>query len=378
MASRRRRVKSLAAVLVLMPFCAVSCSGCRTAFESATWDARAGRVLNGQAAVVYSSRYEIDLLGLEKSHSFDIHKYRRMAQALVAGGYLAPSDFFVPEEADEALLRLVHTPEYLANLRRSSYVARCLEQKAVAGLPGGVVDSRMLRAFRVTTGGTVLAARQAMRCGLGINLGGGYHHAHADRGEGFCVYADVPIAVRRLQRDGLVRRVLLVDLDVHQGNGNAAVFAGDAEVFTFSIHQENRYPHPKAESDLDRGLWPPVDDAAYMSVLAEELPPLLDSHRPELVVLLGGVDTYRDDPLAGFGMTAEGIVARDEYVVDQARRRGMAVLYVASGGYSEQAWRIQYASIGNLLRKFAGVEPSASRDAPSAKAAARKTPPAQP
>jgi histone deacetylase 11 len=346
-------------MLAILPFCAASCSGCRTAFESATWDARPGQLLNNRAAVVYSSRYEINLWGFEKRHSFDIHKYQRMAQALVAGGYLAASDLVVPDEADEATLQLVHSPQYLAALRQPSYVARCLELPAVAFLPRFVVDGRLLRAFRATTGGTLLAAQLAMQCGLGINLGGGYHHAHADRGEGFCVYADVPIAIRRLQGDGLVCRVLLVDLDAHQGNGNAVIFADDPDVFTFSIHQQSLYPHPKATSDLDRGLWPPVDDKAYMDVLAEELPPLLDSHRPDLVVVLAGVDTHRDDPLAGFSMTTEGIVARDEYAVGQARRRGIPVLYVTSGGYSRQAWQIQYLSIANLLEKFAGVVPTA-------------------
>ncbi|MBN2584517.1 MAG: histone deacetylase [Planctomycetes bacterium] len=360
---KRRTAKSLGVLLVLMPFCALSCSGCRTAFESATWDARPGRLLNGRAAVVYSSRYEIDLWGFEKSHSFDIHKYRRMARALVDGGYLAAPDFFVPGEVSDEMLLSVHTPEYLAKLRSPSNVGRYLENGAVAILPSGTVDDRLLTAFRVTTGGTVLAARLAWQCGLGINLGGGYHHAHADHGEGFCIYADVPIAVRQLQREGLLRRVLLVDLDVHQGNGNARIFAGDRDVFTFSIHQEDLYPKPKATSDLDRGLWLPVDDEAYMEVLTEELPSLLDDHKPELVVVLAGVDTYRGDPLAGFGMTIEGIVARDEYAVGQARRRGIPVLHVTSGGYSQEAWRIQYLSIANLLTKFAGVSLPADRAA---------------
>ena len=351
---RLSKLKLLCLMLVVLPFCAFSCSGCMTQFEAATLSPRPGRLINGRAAVVYSSRYEIDLFGFEKTHSFDIHKYRKMAMALVEDGYLAKSDFFVPGEVGDDMLRLVHTSEYLAKLRKSSNVGRYLENPKVGVLPGKTTDARLLRAFRVSTGGTVLAARLAWQCGLGINIGGGYHHAHAGHGEGFCIYADVPIAIRQLQREGLIRRVLLVDLDVHQGNGNASVFKDDRDVFTFSIHQENLYPKPKAKSDLDVGLLPPVDDRRYLAILADKLPDLLDSHRPEVVVVLGGVDTYGGDPLAGFSMTAEGIRRRDEYAVGEARRRGIPVLYVTSGGYSRDAWRIQYRSIANLLEKFAG------------------------
>jgi histone deacetylase 11 len=353
-----RRLKVLVPLLVL-PYAMVSCSGCMTQFEAATFAARKGRLLNGRAAVVYSSRYEIDLGGLESKHAFDIHKYRRMAEALVSGGYLATSDFFVPAEVTPEELLLVHTPAYLETLGNPKAVARYLESKPVGALPQETMDSSILRAFRYSTGGTILAARLAMRCGLGINLGGGYHHAHADHGEGFCVYADIPLAVRALQRQGLARRVLVVDLDVHQGNGDARIFAGDEDVFTFDIHEADIYPQPKAKNDLDLPLRPPVDDARYMSVLAANLPRVLDAHKPELVILQGGVDTYGGDPLAHFGLSAAGIVARDAYVVGQARSRGLPVLYVTGGGYSAEAWRIQYHSIANLLEKFAEVRPQA-------------------
>ncbi len=347
-------VALLAALVVAVP---LSLGCCRTDLQKATWDARPGRVLGDGAVIVYSAQYEVNLWGLEQSHSFDIHKYRKMAQALVDGGYLTMEDFVVPEEATREQLLLVHTPEYLDKLKKSRNVASYLEVGSLGLLPGFVIDSRLLRPFRTVTGGTIVAAQLAMEHGLGINLGGGYHHAHTGHGEGFCIFADVPIAIRQLQSEGLARRVLLVDLDVHQGNGNASIFAGDDNVFTYSIHQENIYPNPKATSDLDRGLLPPVDDKAYMDVLERDLPGLLDSHKPDLVVLMAGVDTFVDDPLAGFSMTAEGIIRRDEFVVAQSRHRNIPVLYVTSGGYSEEAWQIQYRSIANLLEQFAGAQP---------------------
>ena len=190
---RLRKLKLLCLMLVVLPFCAFSCSGCMTPFEAATLNPRPGRMINGRAAVVYSSRYEIDLWGFEKAHSFDIHKYRKMAMALVNNGYLSTSDLFVPGEVGDDMLRMVHTSEYLAKLRKSSNVGRYLENPKVGILPGKTTDARLLRAFRVSTGGTVLAARLAWQCGLGINLGGGYHHAHTDHGAGFCIYADVPV-----------------------------------------------------------------------------------------------------------------------------------------------------------------------------------------
>ena len=341
---------------LLLVLCATSCSN---RFDAATAAPRAGRpAAPGRAAVVYSSRYEIDLGGLEKSHSFDIHKYGRMARALVGAGYLTIADLHVPDEVTRQQLLLVHTPEYLETLHSSAAVSRYMESKPMKVLPASMLDSGVLRAFRVSTGGTILAARQALVCGLGINLGGGYHHAHPDHGEGFCVYADVPIAVRVLQKENLVRRVLLVDLDVHQGNGNAVCFAGDDDVFTFDIHEADIYPRPKAQADLNVPLSPPVDDQRYLATLQQHLPGLLNRLKPDLVVVLGGVDTYQDDPLAHFDLTFGGIMARDEYAVGQARSRGIPVLYVTSGGYSDMAWVIQYHSIANLLTRFGGASPN--------------------
>jgi len=359
-------------LLVVLPLCPLCCSGCMSGFDAATYRPRDGKLISDAAALVYSSRYEIHLGGLEKLHPFDIHKYGRIARALVANGYLASSDFFVPAEATREELLLVHTPQYLASLRSSKNVARHLESKEMKLLPAKSLDEGVLAAFRASTGGTIVAARQATRCGLGINIGGGYHHAQPGRGEGFCIYADVPIAIRVLQREGLVRRALLVDLDVHQGNGNAVCFAGDDDVFTLSIHEADIYPVPKARSDLDVELRPPVDDERYMDVLKHHLPRVIRAARPDLVVVLGGVDTHRDDPLAHFGMTARGIQDRDAYAVGQARERDIPVLYVTSGGYSPDAWRIQYGSIANLLVKFAGVCPGLSALGPSADKTAPK------
>lgn len=356
---------------------AAALPGCGKSFNSLTAAPREGRPIgDGHAAVVYSSRYEVDLGGLEKSHSFDIHKYGRMARALVAYKYLRTSDLYVPREITREQMLLVHTPAYLDTLRSPKAVSRYMESKPMKLLPEPVLDSGVLRAFRTTAGGTLLAGRLALQCGLGINLGGGYHHAHPDHGEGFCVYADVPIAIRVLQKEKLVQRVLLVDLDVHQGNGNAVCFAGDDDVFTFDMHEEDIYPLPKAEADLNVPLPPHTSDAEYLTTLRKHLPGVIDRARPDLVVVLGGVDTYGGDPLANLDLSIEGIVARDEYAVGEARRRNLPVLYVTAGGYSQYAWFIQYSSIANLLARFAGISPATT--APSAAKAAHPSKTAAP
>jgi histone deacetylase 11 len=351
-----RRVKILLCLLAV-PFSLSSCSGCMSQFDSATWAPRDGHILNGRAAVVYSSRYEIDLAGLENKHTFDIHKYRHMAQMLVRQGYLTTADFYVPSQADRELLLTVHTPEYLEKLKSSSNVARYLEVGALALLPSGVTDGRVLAAFRATTGGTLLAARLAMDCGLGINLGGGYHHAHADHGEGFCIYADVPIAIRTLQKEGRISRAMIVDLDVHQGNGNASIFLGDESVFIMDIFEKKNYPRLKVPVSLSLGLDPPVSDTRYIKILHDNLPGALDNFRPDLLVMMAGVDPHFRDNLGHFSLSDQGIVRRDEYVAAEARSRHIPVLYVTGGGYSAEAARVQAASIANLLTKFAGVKP---------------------
>lgn len=315
--------------------------------------------MNDRVAVVYSSRYQVELGGAEKLHAFDIRKYAKIYLALNTAGLIRPENVFVPEPADRDSILLVHTAAYLESLKDSKTVAGYLEAPLVAALPAGLVESQILEPFRYATGGTILASRLALEHGIGINIGGGYHHAKPDAGEGFCVYNDLAVAIRVLQRDGLIRRALVVDLDVHQGNGTAVCFAGDEDVFTFSMHQGSIYPVPKETSDLDVELAAGTDDAAYLAVLREQLPGVFDRARPEIVFLQAGCDTLRGDPLAGLVMTKEGIVARDACVVDEAVRRGVPVVVTLGGGYSPKAWDVQFTSVRRTIETYglAGTRP---------------------
>jgi histone deacetylase 11 len=315
---------------------------------------RAGRAVGGHVAVVYSPAYEINLGGLENLHSFDIHKYRKIYSALVNVGALAPGEVYVPPMAtDEQILR-VHSRAFLDSLRSSATVGRCLEMSKLAKMPSGLADAAIVSAFRRATGGTVQAAYLAVHYGIAVNLAGGYHHAKPDAGEGFCIFNDIAIAIRELQAARIIRRALVVDLDVHQGNGTAVCFAGDDEVFTFSMHEGDIYPIPKETSDLDVELQAGTDDAMFLTALASNLPALLDKAKPELVVIQAGCDTLAGDPLARMRMTPQGIVARDAMVIDECVRRRIPVLMTLGGGYSADAWRAQFMSVARTLGVHGG------------------------
>ncbi len=319
---------------------------------------REGTVLNGRVAVVYSRHYQVNLVGFERLHPFDINKYGRIYTKLVRDGLLNPDDVFVPEAIGDQALRRVHTRAYLKTLRDPAKVAAYLEAAPLRIVPGKLVDLGVLAPFRTATGGTLLAARLALRYGIAINIGGGFHHATPDSGEGFCIYADMPVAIRALQTEGLIRRALVIDLDVHQGNGTAVCLAGDDDTFTFSMHQGDIYPIPKATSDLDVELNVGTDDETYLSILGKHLPALFERARPDLVLLQAGCDTLAGDPLASLSMTERGIVRRDAMVIDACVRRGVPVVMTLGGGYTPRSWHVQYASIRQTIRTH-GQPPAA-------------------
>jgi histone deacetylase 11 len=313
---------------------------------------RDGKALGGRVAVVYSANYQVDLGGAERMHNFDIRKYARIYVALNTAGLLRPQDVFVPQAATRDEILRVHTPEYLESLNDSARVAQYLEAQPAKLLPAPLMDAGILRPFRYAAGGTILAARLALKCGIAVNLGGGYHHAKPDKGEGFCIYADMPIAIRTLQAEGLVKRTLIVDLDVHQGNGTAVCLGSDPSVFIFDMHQAGIYPQPREKCTLDVDLPAGTDDASYLATLRQHLAEVFDRARPDLVFLQAGVDTLAGDPLASLAMTPQGIVARDAMVIDEAVRRGVPIVMVLGGGYSPLAWQAQFASIRRTILTY--------------------------
>ena len=280
--------------------------------------------MTGNALVVHSPSYFCDI----GPHVFPVEKFARVRASLVSGRDVEAGDIVTPEPAPREDLLRAHTPEYLDDLD----ALRWTHRTHMSELP---LTAEIVRAYRAAAGGTTLAARGALERGCGVNLGGGFHHASADRAEGFCYLNDLAVAVRVLQHEGRIRRAAVVDLDVHQGNGTALVFHGDASVFTLSVHQENNYPMPKAESTLDVGLDDRTGDEAYMSALD----PALDEvwrFAPELVLYQAGADPYVEDQLGGLALTLAGLEARDRRVLEGCARRAIPVVVTLGGGYARK------------------------------------------
>lgn len=267
-------------------------------------------------------------LSLPDGHPFPMAKYPLVREQLRAGGLLDATTELVPEEAAYDDLARVHTAGYLARLFGEGLTAA--EVRAL-GVPW---TAQLLRRSRLAVQGTLLAARAALEEGLAGNLAGGTHHAFADHGEGFCVLNDVAVAIRRLQAEGRIRRALVIDLDVHQGNGTAAIFEGDDSVFTFSMHGERNYPARKMRSTLDVGLPDGTDDAAYLGALAAQLPRLTEGFRPELVFYLAGVDVAAGDRYGRFALSDAGLRERERQVLGWARAQGLPLTVTLAGGYA--------------------------------------------
>jgi histone deacetylase 11 len=302
-------------------------------------------------AVVYSPGYLIDLGGLEKAHPFDIKKYQKIHDGLKSDGLLSDEQTFKPEPLTNDDLLLIHTQGYLDDLKQRTKIAQYLEARELLFAPVSL-ERAVVAPFRRASGGTMLAARVALKVGIGVNIGGGYHHAKPDRGEGFCLFADVPIAIRKLQKEGLINRAVIVDVDVHQGNGTILCLENDDTTFTFSMHQQGIYPMPKEKGDLDVELRAGMNDVQYMQVLNKHLSNVLDDSKADICFIVGGCDTLKGDPLASLQMTKSGIVKRDHAIIEACVKRKIPVVLTLSGGYSPKAWESQYLSIKNLVETY--------------------------
>lgn len=313
--------------------------------------------------LIYSDGYDLNL----GDHVFPAVKYKLIREKCLADKIAAPEDFLEPQPApDEDVLR-VHTQEWVRKLKTGKLSPAEVLRLEVPYSP------QLVRAFWLSAGGSTLAARRALADGCAFNFGGGFHHAFPDHGEGFCALHDVAVAIRALQAEGALRPALLdsgqaigtalvVDLDVHHGNGTAAIFGGDPSVFTLSLHQENNYPYPKPPSDLDVGLPDFTSDETYLRLLADALdkafkkfaaqasqrvatkpPEFTPSERegrsldkPDFIFYLAGADPYKEDQLGGLALTLKGLQERDRIVLEAARSRRIPVAVTFAGGYARR------------------------------------------
>ena len=275
--------------------------------------------------VYYSDSH---LVPLPSGHRFPMAKYALLREALLQTGLLRAEELVPAELVELAELRRVHTPAYVAAVLEGR-----LSEAEVRRL-GFPWSEALVRRSRAAVGGTCAAARVALEEGVAGNLAGGTHHAFAEHGEGFCVFNDIAVSIRALQAAGRIARAAVVDLDVHQGNGTAAIFSGDASVFTFSMHGQHNFPFRKQPSSLDVGLPDGTADAAYLDALYRHLPQVLEAARPDLVYYQAGVDPLAEDTLGRLALSQAGLQARDAFVFETAQRRGLPLVVTLGGGYA--------------------------------------------
>jgi acetoin utilization deacetylase AcuC-like enzyme len=273
---------------------------------------------------IYSPRYNVDLRG----HVFPTIKYNLVKNHLVQHLGIEEENFIQPQPARSETVCLVHTRQYFRKLETNSL---SLEELLQLEIP---MDKAVFEASLICVEGSCLAAHLALDRGLGVHIGGGFHHAFPDHGEGFCVFNDMAVAIRKLQKEKLIRRALVIDCDLHQGNGTAFIFRGDSSVFTFSIHQENNYPIPKPSSSLDIGLADGVGDEIYLNFLRQEIPPILKKFKPDFIMYQAGADPYEKDQLGGLRLTKAGLRQRDRIVFGLARDNHIPIAVTLGGGYA--------------------------------------------
>lgn len=273
---------------------------------------------------VYHEQYDLHL----GDHVFPSKKFKWLHDRLLRTRFAEPADFRTPEPATDDDVLLVHGREWVAKLRSGTLSYQDILQLEIP------YSRQMVEAFWLAAGGTILAARLALEAGVGFNIGGGFHHAFPNHGEGFCAINDIAIAVRRLQRDGAIKRCMVVDCDVHHGNGTAAIFSGDTSVFTLSIHQFNNYPSEKPLSSLDIHLADGIGDAEYLQRLGNGYRAALAMFQPELVMYVAGADPFWEDQLGGLALTFDGLRERDKLVIWTARSHKIPVAIVLAGGYA--------------------------------------------
>jgi acetoin utilization deacetylase AcuC-like enzyme len=276
--------------------------------------------------LIYHRRYDLNL----GPHVFPSQKFRLIYEMLLREGIATQEDFLRPEPASDDDLRRVHTADWVHKLKTGTLTASEVMKLEVP------YSKELVEAVWLAAGGTILAGQRALRDGFGSNLSGGFHHAYPGHGEGFCAINDVAVGIRKLQADGAVKKAIVVDTDVHHGNGTAAIFRNDPTVFTISIHQENNYPAHKPPSSLDLNMDDRADDDEYLAALIPAVQKALDEFHPDILFYVGGADPYCEDQLGGLSLTKDGLKRRDRGVFEEARQRKIPVATTLAGGYARR------------------------------------------
>ncbi|MEW6482097.1 MAG: histone deacetylase [bacterium] len=296
--------------------------------------------------IVYSPHYYANI----GSHVFPMEKYRLVVEKLIENGIILKRDIVPPPPADIETLLLVHSPSYIDKLKRG---ALSHQEESILELP---YSRELFSAFQYACAGTLLAGRHALEQRIGINIGGGFHHAFPDHGEGFCMLNDIAVCIKALKEEKKIKQALVFDCDLHQGNGTAAIFAKERwSIFTYSIHQDKIYPLIKQRSSLDVALPNGTSDEEYLSIISSDLPQIIERFCPDFIIYVAGADPYYDDQLGALKLTMDGLIKRDEIVLENAKKRNIPIVIVLAGGYAhklEDTVLIHYNTIKKAIEIF--------------------------
>ncbi len=314
-----------------------------------------------QPKIVYSPHYNIRFLGLEKLHPFDSCKYGHAWQQLLDWFGNQLENLRITPESPVTVQELltVHTSDYLQQLKHSFYVAKALELSELAILPYFLLEKHILKGMQLATKGTILAAEWALNNGMAVNLSGGYHHASGDKGEGFCLYCDIAIAINVLRESEVLQPedpILIIDLDAHQGNGLERVFSLDKSVYILDMYNQNTYPQDwwaTSLIDCNLPLRNRTEDKEYLALLKKHLPPFIEQvGKPKIAFFNAGTDIYKDDPLGGLSISKAGILERDKFVFHTLTEAGIPWVMVLSGGYTKESYLLVANSVAYILETW--------------------------
>jgi len=289
--------------------------------------------------LIYHERYDLNL----GTHVFPSQKYRMIHDQLLADGIAGPEDFLTPAPASDADILRVHSQDYVHKFKTGTL---SYSETLRLEIP---YSEELVEAVWLAAGGSILAAQRALSDGWAANIGGGFHHACPDHGEGFCAIHDVAVAIRNLQFHGAIENALVVDTDVHQGNGTAEIFGGDGTVYTLSLHQEHNYPYPKSVSTVDVNLPDGMGDDDYLAILEKHLDRAFRHFTAQILFYVAGADPYREDQLGALKLTMEGLARRDALVCEYARRHRVPMVITLAGGYARDVSDTVRIHIGTIL-----------------------------
>ncbi|MEA2096667.1 MAG: histone deacetylase [Candidatus Cloacimonadota bacterium] len=304
--------------------------------------------------IIYTAKYNISVLGLENFHYFDTKKYQKVYKKLKKELHINSKQFYSPNRITDDELLFVHSNEYLESLTRSKIIEEIVEIPFIKYVPNFILQKGIINPMKFAAKGTMIGLKLALEFGWAINLSGGYHHAKRNHGEGFCFFADIPIAINSIWQQYPELRVLIVDLDAHQGNGCSTILSKDKRVAIFDMYNSVIFPRDRQAEKFVSYRVPlnrKTKDSIYLEKLNYWLPKAINEHKPDVIIYNAGTDIFINDPFGGLWITEEGILNRDEIVFSIAKKRKIPLLMLLSGGYHKKSGDIIGRSILNLEKK---------------------------